>query len=56
MNAGIRGSGLTAEGFADAKVGYHFAPNASVFGFTEASLSPGSALAWQAGVGLEMKF
>jgi hypothetical protein len=49
--AGARGGSSGLEGFARAEAGWHFMPQGSAFGFGEASISPTTGAAWQAGVG-----
>lgn len=49
--AGARGVGATVEAYARGELGVKFAPNGSAFAFGEATIAPGLAPAWQAGIG-----
>lgn len=49
--AGARSAPGGFEGYARAEAGWKFAPTGSLYGFGEASVMPGLAPSWQAGLG-----
>jgi hypothetical protein len=49
--AGARGNGAGVAAFARGELGWRLTPSASLFGFGDAAVAPGTGPEWQAGVG-----